>query len=500
MQPRRISGGVPWSDPGAARSVAVAALEVVVAVAAATGVIAALEGVTAASGLGSLYLLAVLAVAIRRGGVAALATAALGVLTLNFFFITPRHRLTIAHSRDVVQLIVLLIAAVVVGRLAALARQRAAEAERRARIASAREREAKLLADVASAILAGHGVEAQLQSIGTRVASATGAGSARLALGPVPSPAPGEVAIGLHARVRRAWLYLSADSGWSLDEVERLAEPLGRLIDVAVERAQVGERAAETEAAQRADVARTAILHAISHDLRSPLTAITTAGSALRGATVTDSERSELLDVIEGESVRLARLVDDLLDLSRIEAGAVAPQRDWCDLHDVVASAAGARHSEHPIEFALPADLPLIRADAAQLERVFSNLIENAIKFSPPGSPVRISGGATSGMVTVRVTDQGRGIIKSERSHVFEPFFSGRGEVRAGSGLGLSISRGFVEANGGRIVLQTGSGRGTSFAVSFPVARQPVPEPGRSPGAAGKGLPSEPPGETGILR
>jgi two-component system, OmpR family, sensor histidine kinase KdpD len=492
MRPPQIPPRALGAGRRVNRDVAAATLAVLVAVAAATAAVAALQGITSASDLGSLYLLAVLAVAIARGELAGLLTAVLGVLTFNFFFIAPRHQLSIAHSQDLAQLIVLLIAAVVVGRLATLARQRAAEAESRARTASAREREAKLLADVASAILAGPSVEAQLQSIGNHIALATGASHARLSLEPVPSPAPAEATIGLHARVRRAWLYLSTDSGWGLNEVERLAEPLGRLIDVAVERANVAERAAEAEATQRADVARTAILHAISHDLRSPLTAITTAGSALRSAAVTNAERSELLDVIEGEGVRLARLVDDLLDLSRIEAGAVAPQRDWCDLHDAVVSAAAALRTEHPIEFALPGDLPLVRADAAQLERVFSNLIENAVKFSPPGSPVRITGAATSGMVTVRVTDQGRGIVKHERTRVFEPFFRGRGEQRAGSGLGLAISRGFVEANGGRIVLQTGSGRGTSFAVSFPIARQPV---------AGATSPAgESPGEAEVLR
>ena len=115
----------------------------------------------------------------------------LSVLTFNFFYITPRHQLAIAHSHDFVQLIVLLIAAVVVGRLAAVARQRAAEAESRARTAAAREREAKLLAEVASAILAGHSVESQLHSIGARVATATGASHARLTLEPVPSPGAG---------------------------------------------------------------------------------------------------------------------------------------------------------------------------------------------------------------------------------------------------------------------------------------------------------------------
>ena len=285
--------------PPKLRSLAIGALEVVVAVAAATLVVAALQGLTSASDLGSVYLLAVLAVAIARGEVAALVTAVLGVLTFNFFYIAPRHQLAIAHSHDVVQLVVLLIAAVVVGRLASLARQRAAEADKRALTAVAREREAKLLAEVASAILAGRSVDTQLHNIGARVAAATGASHARVTLEPVPSPDHGEISVALNARLRRAWLYVAADSGWSADELDRLAEPLGNLIDVAVEREQVGQRAAEADAAQRADVARTAILHAISHDLRSPLTAITTAGSALRGAGVTEEERNELIEVIE---------------------------------------------------------------------------------------------------------------------------------------------------------------------------------------------------------
>jgi two-component system, OmpR family, sensor histidine kinase KdpD len=120
-----------------------------------------------------------------------------------------------------------------------------------------------------------------------------------------------------------------------------------------------------------------------------------------------------------------------------------------------------------------------VRADAAQLERVFSNLIENAVKFSPPEAPVRISGGASSGRVAIRVADRGSGIPRRYRSQVFEPFYRvpthpSRGEAGAGSGLGLAICRGFVEANGGRIVLQSGRDTGTSFTVSFPVARQPA--------------------------
>jgi two-component system sensor histidine kinase KdpD len=305
----------------------------------------------------------------------------------------------------------------------------------------------------------------------------------RAVLEPVPSPAPGELAVPLPLRDRAAWLYVSEDASWDRADLERISKPLGRLIDVALERDRVAERAAETEAGRRAETARTAILHSISHDLRSPLTAITTAGAALDAAGVTDAERSELTEAIQVEGARLARMVDDLLDLSRIQAGAVQPQTDWCDIADVVASAATLVRGEHPIDFALGAPLPLVRADAAQLERVFSNLIENAIKFSPTGSPVRIKGSASGGRVTVRVIDNGRGIPSRDRRDVFEPFFRGRGGP-GGSGLGLAICRGFVEANGGQIVLQTGAGRGTSFAVSFPIARPPeAPPPERAPHA-----------------
>jgi two-component system, OmpR family, sensor histidine kinase KdpD len=455
------------------RAAGVTALEIAVAVGAATAGVAALESTAPAAGLGAIYLLAVLEIAIRRGERPALLTALVSVLTLNYLFITPTHHLTIAHSQDVVELTVFLIAAVVVGRLAAIGRGRAEEAETRARVATAREREAALLAEAASAILAGQSVRAQLDSIGGRVARAIGASRARVALESVPAPLAGERAFPLRATTRAAWLYVTGEIGWDAGEVERIADPLGRLIDVAVERERVAERAAETEAARLAEVARTAILHAISHDLRSPLTAITTAGAALRGAPVTEAERHELLGVIETEGARLARLVDDLLDLSKIQAGAAEPQADWCDLHDAVASAAAQLRIHHPIEFVLPPELPLVRADAAQLERVFSNLIENAVKFSPPESPVRISAGVGAGRVTVRVSDRGRGIPAQYRTRVFEPFFRGRDQKKPGSGLGLAIARGFVEANGGQIVLQSGGDRGTSFAVSFPLVRQP---------------------------
>lgn len=320
-------------------------------------------------------------------------------------------------------------------------------------------------------------MEAQLGRIGTLIAAALGVTRARVAIAAVPEPETGELTQPLATRARTTWLHVAVAPGVERKllaaEVQRLSEPLGRLLDVAIERERIAEQAAEAEAAHRADRAKTAVLHAISHDLRSPLTAVTTAASALRGD-VTAEEHTALLDVIDSEARRLAKLVSDLLDLSRIEAGAVAPQTDWCDLREVVSAAVGGLRTPHPLAIEFPPELPLVRADPAQLERAFSNLIENAIKFSPAQVPVSLSLGSVSGRVTARVTDCGAGITGVDRPHIFEPFFRGRRAQGTGSGLGLAICRGFVEANGGRVVLAPPrADAGASFAVSFPAAPSP---------------------------
>jgi two-component system sensor histidine kinase KdpD len=453
---------------------ALATLETLGAVGVATGLVALLDEVAPATGLGVLYLLAVLFVAVRRGQVAALITAVLSVITLNFLFIEPRYRLTISDSHNIVALGVFLIAALVVGRLAAVARQRAIEAERRALLATAREREATILADAASSVLAGGNLETEQASTGA-TPNASAPAAVRLGLTAAPSPLEGELVVRLPAG-RPGWLYGRPDAGWDRQSLERLGQALARLIDVGRERDRVAARSAEAEAARRADVAKTALLHAISHDLRSPLTAITTAAAGLRQGAIDPEDREILLTAIEAESDRLARLVDDLLDLSRIEAGAVNPRTDWCDLHDTLTSAAGqvrARFGERPINVELEPDLPLVRADATQLERVFFNLLENAVKFSPEDAPVRVGGTVAAGKVTIAVTDQGRGIPRSKRAEIFEPFVRG-GDGGGGSGLGLAICRGLVKANGGEIRLQSDTGRGTTFAVSFPLVSQPA--------------------------
>jgi two-component system, OmpR family, sensor histidine kinase KdpD len=452
--------------------IAVTALEALAWVGLATALVALLDSVATPAGLGSLYLIAVLAVAIRRGQLAALAAAIVGVLVLNFFFIKPLHQLTIAGSDNVVALGVLLLAALVVGRLASQSRQRAAEAELRAEQAAAREREAAMVADAATALLSG--TDDMVSAISADL-EAVGKGQLRLMASAAPQAADGELVLRVPTDARSLWLYAAESASWAEADLARIATPLARLLDVAAERESAAARSADAEAARQADAAKTVILHAISHDLRSPLTAIRTAAAGLREEGTTDEDRIALIDAIDEEADRLTRLIANLLDLSRIEAGAVHPRTDWCDVLDVISTAIShlpEQHQRHRIQIELDGELPLVRADASQLERVFSNLIENALRFSPPDQPVRVSGGAGAGKVTVRVVDRGPGVPVSQRNEIFKPFHTG--DEREGAGLGLAICKGFVEANGGELRLQADSADGTAFAVSFPLVEQPA--------------------------
>jgi two-component system sensor histidine kinase KdpD len=447
--------------------------ESVIAVAVATGAVAMLDSIATATSLGVVYVLAVMFVAIRRGEIPALASAALSVLVFNFFFIAPRHRLTIADDHNVVALGVLLVAGFVVARLAGIARAQAEQAAQRAEQALVREREAKLLAEAASSLLGS--ADVRKPTVSPTLERALGEAGARLELCHAPAPKHGEAALPLKMTGGTGWLYVDRDGHWTREDADRVIHALSNLMALAQERTRIADTAAETEATRRADVAKTAIMHAISHDLRTPLTAISTAAGALRERGLSEDDRTELASVVSTETDRLERMVTDLLDLSRIEAGAVNPQTDWCDLTDTIAR--GAEHvrrqrGDFPIQIDLTADLPLVRGDAAQLERVFTNLIDNAAKFSPSGKPVEVRGICANGRVTIRVMDHGRGIPAAEQAHIFKPFVRGR-DAQPGSGLGLAICRGFVEANGGRITLQSRGREGSAFAVSFPAVAQP---------------------------
>jgi K+-sensing histidine kinase KdpD len=253
-------------------------------------------------------------------------------------------------------------------------------------------------------------------------------------------------------------------------EAERRREEadraLAELEALTRERDRMQAEAVEAEALRRSDELKTALLRSISHDLRTPLTSIIAGGSALGSESLTAEERAELSAAIVGEGNRLSRLVENLLDMSRLEAGKADPHREPVDLAEVLDAAREGVGNPASIRLAIDADLPMVDADAAQLERAFANLLENATRYSD-GRPVSVRSRLVGGNIVVRVVDQGPGIPEREWERIFEPFQRG-GAVNTGSGLGLAIARGFVEANGGGIAIESLPGQGTSLVVTLP--------------------------------
>jgi K+-sensing histidine kinase KdpD len=243
---------------------------------------------------------------------------------------------------------------------------------------------------------------------------------------------------------------------------------LAELRELTRERDRMQEEAVEAEALRRSDELKTALLRSISHDLRTPLTSIIAGGSALGSGTLTGEERAELSEGIVGEGRRLSRLVENLLDMSRLEAGKAEPHREPVALAEVLDAAREGVAGRESIRLALDPELPMVEADAAQLERAFANLLENAVRYSD-GRPVSARSRLVDGNIVVRVVDQGPGIPEGEWERIFEPFQRGDA-ANTGSGLGLAIAKGFVEANGGEIAIESLPGQGTSFVVALPAA------------------------------
>jgi two-component system sensor histidine kinase KdpD len=233
----------------------------------------------------------------------------------------------------------------------------------------------------------------------------------------------------------------------------------------------------ETETLRRSDAVKTAVLRSVSHDLRSPITAIMTASDVLEdsGEALTPEERAELHTSIRLQIQRLDRFVANLLDLSRLEAGAARPLPELWTMDGLVARALEAVGPENTrIEATVPDESPPVSVDAAQLEHALVNLLENALKFSSVTDPVEMRAEVAGSEVILRITDHGPGIPHDEQSLIFEPFRRGTsGDRGRGSGLGLAIARGFIQLNGGRLWIESEAGRGTTFALAFPAVCAP---------------------------
>ena len=246
----------------------------------------------------------------------------------------------------------------------------------------------------------------------------------------------------------------------------------------AAEAERLARDASEAVALRRSDAAKTAILRSVSHDLRSPITAIMTASDVLESSSeaLSPDEREELYSAIRLQVRRLNRFVSNMLDVSRLEAGAARPTPELWTVDGLIARALEAIGPENTrIDAVLPDDSPPVRVDAAQLEHVLVNLLENALKFSSPADRIELRAESLGDEVIVRVSDHGPGIPLGERERIFEPFARGTNdEGGSGTGLGLAIARGFTQLNGGRLWIESGPDTGTTFALALPAANVPA--------------------------
>lgn len=260
-----------------------------------------------------------------------------------------------------------------------------------------------------------------------------------------------------------------------------------------LERVRLAEEARGAAVRARTEEMRSSLLSAVSHDLRTPLASITGAATALRDdGKLAEPTRAELVESICGEAERLERLVANLLDMTRLESGALSLKRDWVPVEELVGSALTrleAKLGDRQIRVTLPPELPLVLVDPVLFEQLLVNLLENAAKYTPAGSPLEIAARSVPGDATVelRLVDHGAGLPPGDEERVFTKFYRGAGGVTAsapGAGLGLAICRGIAEAHGGSIRAERRAGQGAAFVVTIPTGGSPPP----LPGGGGEGL------------
>ncbi len=449
-------------------------LSAVAAVALCTLIVYPLKQIAPVVSLGVVYLLAVLVVSLTWGAWLGAFTGLLSAAAFNFFHLPPVGRFTVKDPDNWVALAAFLVVAALTSSVAEVTRARTREAlERR--------READLATEMARVLLRGESLAEVLPTAAARMAQALELPSAAIAMETVEPDADGRsVVFPLREGDRRlGTLVVGAEtSERNLHRLqERVVPALEALLSAALERESLQAGVVETAALRQADVVKTALLRAVSHDLRSPLTAISAAGEAIALAGVSAAEREELASVIVGETRRLSRLVENLLDLSRLEAGAAQPRAEWMSVEEVLGVALEDLASDgEQFQVSIDRDLPLVRADSTQLERAFVNVLENARRHSG-GYPVSVRAravrtvGGTGGKLIVRVVDRGPGVPPAQVERVFEPFYragTARGGQR-GSGLGLAIARGFTEANGGTLHVESLPGQGATFVFELPL-------------------------------
>lgn len=426
-----------------------------------------------------LYQLLVLAVSGAYGAATGLATSAASALAFNFFFIPPTGTLDVGDTRAWVSLAVFAATAVVTSHLAAGFRRQRHESE-------GRRRDAELLASLAETALARTGPGRPGPEVSAAAARALGVTRCTLDLSPLAAasdgprratrlrPSPEGFSVPLLAAGRPLGLLEvgpAAPDGGGRRDTPGFAEAVGGLVAMAVEHGRLLETALATEALRRSDELKTALLRGVSHEFRTPLTAIRTAVHALAEAPH-GAGTGELVAAMTDETARLERLVTNLLDLSRLEAGALTTRLDWCAPGEIVA---GAIDAAGPVlggveVGALEADdLPLVRADAVLCERILVNLLHNAVRHGRP--PIGIEARRAGGRLELRVSDAGPGPEPGVALRLFDPFVIGT--RTGGTGVGLALAHGLAEAQGATLELEEG-GPPTVFVLALALERAPA--------------------------
>ncbi len=508
-------------------------LVVVVSLVIATLAVELLERSLGVANASSLYLVAVVLSALVSGTSGAIAVAAGSFLVYNFLFTEPRFTFTIHDPGVLLSVVLLLFVGIVVAELAALQRGRA-------EAASAREREARAMFAVSRSLATRDSTVAALEriaevlraetrmtrvwvAIGTdpaleRVAADTGAGQplpgparflvlqrtagdepARWTLVQRPSAsaqrAGGPAAIGQTAggmdtyRVRieasgelqgSVWAQRARDLGEPDDIETRLLATAADQLGQALAHDAIQERSRAAEIAQQSDALKSALLQSVSHDLRTPLATIRAAAGSLRpGGPLSDSDREASVDAIEREVGYLNRLVTNLLDLSRIEAGALRAHRDVFELDDALGSALESirpRLGARSLEVDLAA--PPVEVDPVFLHEAVANILDNAIKYTPDGARVRVAAyGTGDTRVTLTLEDDGPGVGGEAMEHLFDKFYRAPGAARGsrgGTGIGLAVARGLIEATGGRAAVRRSDLGGLAIDLELPMAVIPA--------------------------
>jgi two-component system, OmpR family, sensor histidine kinase KdpD len=456
-----------------------------------------------------LYLLTVVVVAVYLGRGPSMLAALLGVLAFDFFFVPPFYTFAVNDTEYILTFIGLFIVGVVISALTVRAREQADAAQRR-------EADTALLYSLSRELAAADSHETILKAMQTHLEASFGRDVAiYLPIGnsmrPVLDadslqPPPGETELSL-----AQWSYRHAEQSGSgtntlpsaeprfiplqtslhtigvlsfkpLDPASPLTPDQRRMLDAfasqaaqAVERVNLSEQTRQIKLLQAAEKLQNALLNSISHDLRTPLVSITGALTALEDSRqeLSDAAQRNLIETAREEAERLNRLVGNLLDMTRLEAGALKVKEDAADIQDIIGASLGqmeARLSSRSITVDIPDDIQIVRLDIVLVVHILNNLLDNALKYSPADSPLEISARQNPGEIEISVLDRGAGIPDEDLERVFDKFYRvQRPDQVVGTGLGLAICKGIVEAHGGRIWASARPGGGTIVTFALPV-------------------------------